>query len=119
MSYPGAKEDKESADFGCTTKSTNGNKGNNMPAVGDPKKLEILAAIQLAVLKSTGLNTVSIRGMGDKVEESLRFREELDLSSPVNRATCSSDSINLFVDESCVKYITCHPAMMYRKFKRV
>jgi hypothetical protein len=112
--YPGAKSDKKG--FGCTEPST---KANKMPATGDPLKLELVSAIQLAVLKSMGLNVVSLRGMGDIVEESLRLKEVLDLLSPVNSASCSSDWIKLFVDTSCRFVITSHPARLYRQFPRV
>jgi hypothetical protein len=57
--------------------------------------------------------------MGDSVEESLSLTEFLDMKSPVNRATCLSDSIHMSVDAECSFYITQHPARMYRQFGKV
>jgi hypothetical protein len=114
--YPGVKARNDSKSFGCTDPS---NDTNKLPAVGNPQKLEIVSAIQLALLKAAGLNVTSMRGMGDSVEESLSLTEFLDMKSPVNRATCLSDSIHMSVDAECSFYITQHPARMYRQFGKV
>lgn len=114
--YPGAKVSDDKKSFGCTEPSTSKNK---MPAVGEAEKLEIVTAIQLAVLKAAGLKVTSVRGMGDKVEEALCVTETLDLNAAVNQAPCASESVQAFVDPSCAFFVTPHPARMYRQFNRV
>jgi hypothetical protein len=60
-----------------------------------------------------------MRTMGDKVEQSLKLKEVLDLNCAVNEATCSSEAVKLFVDPRCRFIVTPHPARMYRQFPRV
>ena len=114
--YPGVEEDDDATEEGCQAPTTPKNK---MPPKVDPKKLEILFAIQLLRLKVAGYKAKSVRGMGDVVEGSVAFKEQRDFESPVNQSECLSAIIKGAVDEDCIFFTTQHPARMYRKFKRV
>jgi hypothetical protein len=114
--YPGVKIKDDSKTFGCTDPPSS---ANLMPDAGDARKLEVLSAIQLAVLKGAGLQVSSVRGMGDVVEEALCMKEVLNLDSAVNQAPSASTIITSVVEPDCAFFVTPHPARLYRQFKRV